>query len=211
LAAEVIYKRGGEIETVGGIRLPRGEVPVIIARGWSEAEKRAYILADNKLALNAGWDEGLLRIELGDLKAIGFEIGLIGFNERELAGYVGGEAADIYTRKLRAPVYEVTGAGVSASDCYDAAKCDGLRAEIVGAGLDVATTVFLLRAAERHVVFDYHAVAEFYAGAEARVQRLMEKSALVIVDFGAAIEGGFVTLNERLGALATASGDGDEG
>src|SRR3712207_6714329 len=40
------------------------EVPVVVARGWSDAKKRAYMLADNKLALNAGWDEALLRLEL---------------------------------------------------------------------------------------------------------------------------------------------------
>jgi DNA modification methylase len=60
------------------------EVPVMIARGWSEAQKRAYILADNKLALNAGWDEELLRVELADLRDMGTELSLIGFGEGEL-------------------------------------------------------------------------------------------------------------------------------
>ena len=41
------------------------EVPVVVARGWSDAKKRAYMLADNKLALNAGWDEALLRARAG--------------------------------------------------------------------------------------------------------------------------------------------------
>ena len=40
------------------------EIPVMVAAGWSEAQKRAYVIADNKLALNAGWDEALLKIEL---------------------------------------------------------------------------------------------------------------------------------------------------
>src|SRR4029077_12042689 len=40
------------------------EVPVMVARGWSKAQKQAYVLADNKLTLNAGWDDALLRIEL---------------------------------------------------------------------------------------------------------------------------------------------------
>ena len=47
------------------------EVPVMVARGWSEAQKRAYVIADNKLALNAGWDEELLRLELADLQGHG--------------------------------------------------------------------------------------------------------------------------------------------
>ncbi len=61
------------------------EVPAMVARGWSEAAKRAYILADNKLALNAGWDSELLALELGDLKGLDFDLSLIGFNDDELA------------------------------------------------------------------------------------------------------------------------------
>lgn len=57
------------------------DIPVIVARGWTEAQKRAYVLADNQLALNAGWDEGLLRIELGELQAGGFNLALTGFGD----------------------------------------------------------------------------------------------------------------------------------
>jgi len=60
------------------------EVPVMVAAGWSEAQRRAYVIADNKLALNAGWDAELLPVELGDLKALGFDLGLTGFGELEL-------------------------------------------------------------------------------------------------------------------------------
>ena len=44
------------------------EVPVLVARGWSDAQKRAYVIADSQLALNAGWDRELLGLELGELK-----------------------------------------------------------------------------------------------------------------------------------------------
>ena len=57
----------------------------MVARGWTEAQKRAYVLADNKLALNAGWDEELLRVELTDLSAMGADLNLIGFADDELA------------------------------------------------------------------------------------------------------------------------------
>jgi DNA modification methylase len=60
------------------------EVPVMIARGWTEAQKRAYVIADNRLALGAGWDNDLLRVELGDLRAGGFDLGLTGFALPEL-------------------------------------------------------------------------------------------------------------------------------
>jgi DNA modification methylase len=66
-------------------------VPVIELAHMSEAQKRAYVLADNQLALNAGWDEALLRLELTDLEALGFDLGLIGFAEGELERLLAGE------------------------------------------------------------------------------------------------------------------------
>jgi ParB-like chromosome segregation protein Spo0J len=60
------------------------EAPVMVARGWSEAKKRAYVLADNKLAQNAGWNEELLGIELLELRDAGFAMPVIGFDESEL-------------------------------------------------------------------------------------------------------------------------------
>src|SRR4051794_6987900 len=50
------------------------DIPVIVARGWTEAQKRAYVLADNKLALNAGWDLEQLKLELSDLQAMGADL-----------------------------------------------------------------------------------------------------------------------------------------
>jgi ParB-like chromosome segregation protein Spo0J len=61
------------------------EVPVIVLDHLSEAQKRAYIIADNKLAENAGWDEELLRIELAALQEEDFDVSLIGFADEELA------------------------------------------------------------------------------------------------------------------------------
>jgi ParB-like chromosome segregation protein Spo0J len=60
------------------------EAPVMIARGWSEAKKRAYVIADNKLALNAAWDVEMLGVELLDLRDMGANLELIGFDASEL-------------------------------------------------------------------------------------------------------------------------------
>jgi ParB family transcriptional regulator, chromosome partitioning protein len=67
-------------------RLGLDEAPVMVAEGWTEAQKRAYTLADNKLALNAGWDDEILRLELSDLDAAGFGWAGIGFDEKEWMG-----------------------------------------------------------------------------------------------------------------------------
>src|SRR5882757_3986904 len=65
-------------------KLQLKEVPVIILDHLSESQKRAYVLADNQLALNAGWDDELLRIELAALQSEHFDLDLIGFNVHEL-------------------------------------------------------------------------------------------------------------------------------
>jgi DNA modification methylase len=67
-------------------KLGMTEVPVIELAGMSDAEKRAYVIADNKLALNAGWDEDLLRIEFEALGGLGFDLGLTGFSGDEIIG-----------------------------------------------------------------------------------------------------------------------------
>ncbi|MCK4813008.1 MAG: site-specific DNA-methyltransferase [Candidatus Marinimicrobia bacterium] len=60
------------------------EVPTITLEGLTEAQVKAYIIADNKLALNAGWDEELLKVEIEGLNNIGFDIDLLGFSAEEL-------------------------------------------------------------------------------------------------------------------------------
>jgi site-specific DNA-methyltransferase (adenine-specific) len=61
------------------------EVPVVVLDHMDEKQRRAYVLADNKLALNAGWDDELLRVELGDLASMDFDLSLLGWSEDELA------------------------------------------------------------------------------------------------------------------------------
>lgn len=61
-------------------KLGLSEVPAMVASGWTEAQKKAYVLADNQLALNAGWDVELLQTELQGLGEAGFDLGLLGFD-----------------------------------------------------------------------------------------------------------------------------------
>ncbi len=84
-AAIQIYANGGRLRWMNGAQIPEGMVPVMPCDGWTENQRRAYIIADNKLALNAGWDEDLLRLEIGDLRDGGFDIELLGFSDDELA------------------------------------------------------------------------------------------------------------------------------
>ncbi len=91
-AEKMIVAGHGRVEAAR--RLGLTEVPTIALDGLSPEELRAYVLADNKLALNAGWDEEMLRIELGELCSIDldFEIDLTGFGAAEIDVLLDGKA-----------------------------------------------------------------------------------------------------------------------
>ena len=75
----------GHGRVMAGRKLGIKEAPCITLDNLTEAQRRAYVIADNKLALNAGWDVELLKVELGDLNALDFDLALTGFDPGELA------------------------------------------------------------------------------------------------------------------------------
>jgi ParB-like chromosome segregation protein Spo0J len=74
----------GHARVLASRKLGIAEIPTIELAYLSAAQRKAYIIADNKLAENAGWDTELLGLELRDLKELGFELPLVGFNDFEL-------------------------------------------------------------------------------------------------------------------------------
>jgi DNA modification methylase len=103
LAARRIYDAGKAIRLPNGQDLPRGTVPVIDCTGWTEAQRRAYVIADNQLALNAGWDIELLKVEIADLAEGGFELGLLGFDQGFLDGLLAPPGTEGLTDPDEAP------------------------------------------------------------------------------------------------------------
>ena len=75
-------------------KLKLTEVPCIRLSHLSESQKRAYVIADNKLALNAGWDNAMLKLELADLKALDFDLDLTGFNTDEIDALLANEGTE---------------------------------------------------------------------------------------------------------------------
>jgi len=94
----------GRLEAAIAMELER--VPVIVLAGLSEDQKRAYVLADNKLALNARWDESLLALELSELSMIDFDASLTGFSELEIAMRVDDGVDDPSTEWTDMPEFE---------------------------------------------------------------------------------------------------------
>jgi hypothetical protein len=77
-------------------QLGLSEVPVVVLDHLSDTQRRAYVLADNKLALNAGWDVDMLASEIEELQAVEFDLGLLGWSADELKGLAeDGWASDI--------------------------------------------------------------------------------------------------------------------
>ena len=80
----------GEARLCVAQKLQLSPIPVVVARGWSEAEKRAYRLADNQLAARASFDPDLLRSELQELDFSGLDLGLTGFEPDQLEAILAG-------------------------------------------------------------------------------------------------------------------------
>jgi DNA modification methylase len=88
----------GHARLLAARKLGMEEVPVIVLAHLTPVQKRALVIADNKLALNAGWDEETLRVEIESLQEDGFDLDVVGFSEEEirilLAGNNGGSEAE---------------------------------------------------------------------------------------------------------------------
>jgi DNA modification methylase len=90
LVDELGVPLAGEGRIGAAARLGLKSIPVVVAKGWSEEEKRAYRLADNQLAARASWDPDLLRDELRALDFADFDLGLIGFDPEQLETILAG-------------------------------------------------------------------------------------------------------------------------
>ena len=195
-------------------KLGMKEVPVIVLDHLTKAQQRALVIADNQLALNAGWDMDMLKAEIEDLNLEGFDLDLLGFSDDELAEILDEVAnstndSNPYTDKIKTPVYEPEGPKPAIAELYDDQKLKSLSAAIEESSLEEEEKQFLRVAASRHIAFDYAKIANFYAHSSPECQELMEDSALVIIDFNKSIENGFVRLTDEVNGMFQPS-DTDE-
>ena len=91
------------------------DIPVMVARGWSAAKRRSYVILDNKLALNSGWDTDILRLELADLAAEGISGETLGFEAGELSSILdpvtpGQSGAGSLAEKFGVPPFSILNA-----------------------------------------------------------------------------------------------------
>lgn len=189
----------GHTRYLAAKKLKLDTVPVIVAEGLTQTQIDAYRIADNKTNQYAEWDEDVLITELESI-LLRNKDQLTGFTQAELDELFG-VADDTYTHKVDTPIYEITGDKPSEWQLVDTDKTLALCSEIDNSDIPQEVKQFLKIAAHRHSVFDYEKIAEYYAHATPEVQDLMEKSALVIIDFDRAIEEGYVQLSKELNKL----------
>ena len=182
----------GHTRVMAAQKLGMDSVPCIIADDLTDEQIRAFRLADNKTAELAEWDLDLLGKELAgitgiDMTQFGFEV-----ESEEIGDKLETEP---YSMKVNIPQYEITGDCPALDELLDTKKGDELIAEIMQSNVSDGEKDFLIQAARRHNVFNYRNIAEYYAHATPEMQRLMEKSALVVIDIGDAITFGYAQLH----------------
>lgn len=173
------------------------EVPCIRADDLTDDQIKAFRLADNKVAEFSEWDEEKLLKELEALNEVDMSIYGFEFPDDE----DGEDEDDTYSKDTNIPQYEIQGEKPDISELVNEDKTKELLEEIENSDLSFEEKDFLRKAAQRHLVFNYKKVAEFYAAASETMQELMEKSALVIIDYNDAIANGYTTLSERVQKL----------
>ena len=176
-------------------KLKMATVPCIVADDLTPEQIKAFRLADNKVAEFAKWDDDLLAEELSGILDI--DMGAFGFSFSDDEE----PKESKYSMATNIPQYEIKGECPSISEMLDTERSDGLIQEIKDSGVSEEEKKFLIEAAKRHNVFNYRNIAEYYAHASAEMQRLMEKSALVIIDLDNAIANGYTELTETVSKI----------
>ena len=176
-------------------------VPCIKADDLTDEQIKAFRLADNKVSEFSEWDDEKL---LAELEALGdVDMSLYGFDFPD-DDEDDDDTDDTYTSETNIPQYEIQGEKPDISELVDTDKTDELLQEIENSDLGYEEKQFLKQAAQRHLVFNYKKVAEYYAAASEEMQDLMEKSALVIIDYNDAIANGYTALSEKMKKLLEA-------
>ena len=180
----------GNGRLIAGKKLGLKEIPVVYApKGMTEKQKADLVIASNKLVEISGYNENLdILMEEFELDPEDFGIDI---DEEE-------ENDTTYTSKINIPQYEIEETDVKIEDLYDNKKSLSLISEIMRSNLSDEEKDFLILASYRHIVFNYRNIAEYYAKASKECQDLMERSALVIIDYDDALKNGYTNLSLEL-------------
>lgn len=193
---ETMEVLSGNGRLLAGKKLGLKKLPVVFApKGLTERQKADLVISANKLVEVSGYNENL-----GELMTeFGFGFEEFGMEPEELESEE--EKDTIYETKINTPVYEITGEEPQLSELVDTEKAEKVIEEVEKSNLPEPIKKFLRLTATRLYEFDYSKIAEYYAHQDKELQDLMEKQALVIIDYGKAVENGFVELSKTIDML----------
>lgn len=154
----------------------------------TEDEKREFIVKDNVAYGEWNWETLTTDWDISQLTEWGVEIPQKWNPEKE----------EVYTRKIKSPIYEPKNKKPAILSLIDSHKTNKLIQEIEDSTLPAEEKQFLIHAAHRHTVFNYEQIADYYAHCPAETQAFFERSALVIIDFKQAIENGYIQLTKEI-------------
>lgn len=181
-------------------KLKLQEVPCVVADGLTEEQVQKYRLLDNKTN-ESDWDMELLAEDLFGLDFSGFDV------EWGIAEKKDPDENNPYTKTVNLPQYEVKGLECGLGDLFDSSKVEMLIKNIENSSVSDEEKKFLKIAAYRHCVINFDLVAEYYAKSNEEMQKLMEESALVLIDYNDAIANGFTELSDSLDLLREEDSD----
>ena len=183
-------------------KLKLDKVPTIKVENLTDAQVKAYRIADNRLTELGDWDSEILKVELETLKDEDFDLDLTGFSDLDLENILEenketkdiSDEDNIYTDKIEPIVYTPERENPpSLNKMYNTDKVKVLLEKIEKSNIkDKELKDFLKFAAYRFTEFSFKNIAEYYAHADKEVQELFEDLALVIIDIEKAIQKGFV-------------------
>ena len=177
---------GGNMRLKACIEAGLKEVHIIKFNNLDEDKKKEFIVKDN---IGYGeWDWEILDTDYN--KDLLLEWGLDFVDDKD--------SDDVYTRKIETPIYEPKNKKPDISELFNDDKVMELVKEINESNISENEKMFLIKAACRHNIFDYSKIADYYAHSDKDVQNLMEKSALVIIDFDKAIANGYIKLTDEI-------------
>ena len=176
---------GGNMRLKACLSAGLKEVSIIKFNDLDEEKKKEFIVKDN---VGYGeWDFDLLLEDWDKEKLIDWGMDL-----------PKDSTVDEYTKKIEIPIYEPSITKPFVSELYNIDKYNELVADIENSNITEMEKLFLKMAATRHIIFSYDLVADYYSNSDKELQELMEKSALVLVDFNKAIEYGFIKLADDI-------------
>jgi len=173
----------GHCRVLAAQKLKIEEVPCVQVTGWSEAQKKAYVIADNKLALNAGWDEDMLKLEFADLKENDFDLELTGFSLDEIDDFLFEEEEGLTDEDAvpDAPEEPVTIEG----DIWQL----GEHRVMCGDSTDAGTVTLLMDGQKADMVFTDPPYGMSYGGGRAEGKHARNKSGGVLIKAHGMIKG----------------------